>query len=266
MLSCEIYSAVFSICPNSMFVVDEVSWIPRMYHASTPAAQTPCRFSYSHNHVHNKVLRQQCLLFAFYQPFKHEAASQWMRTVDGKPHDILHSRKLLLFLLPAPPPPKNLFIFLLHPPLSLRCGLTAFDIGSEVGPPCGRVLVVPRSLVGGVVGGVMTDSSSPGGGVSPGPPPPLLSVSALSDITEEWDMCVESRLAVCFPNADERDEDCVGRCPVGEREGSKADPEVEGGDLCDCELDCTLRCMAPRSSNVFDGSMSMRLDSSEIAV
>lgn len=73
----------------------------------------------------------------------------------------------------------------------------------------------------------MTESCSPTGGLSG---PPLLSVSALSDAAE-CEIWVDNRAPLCRPKADDREDDCVGRCCCGgDREGLNVAAEVFGGD------------------------------------
>ena len=69
----------------------------------------------------------------------------------------------------------------------------------------GAELVVPKSLVGGVVGGVITESMSPGGGVFS--PPLLLSERTVSDLAEEFETSVDGRSALCLPSADDNEDD-----------------------------------------------------------
>lgn len=132
---------------------------------------------------------------------------------------------------------------LFHPPLSLRCGLKGCVVGAD---PMSRERLAPRSLLGGVVGGVMTDSFSPAAGLFPSPL--LVSVSALSDITEVFEAYVESlSWAACRPRPEDNADDCVGLCcDGGDRDGVKAEPEVVGGDLC--RFEGFLRCIPVLSS------------------
>ena len=89
--------------------------------------------------------------------------------------------------------------------------------------------LMPISVAGGVVGGVMAGSSAPGGLSGP-----LLSVNALSDIpdmAEECDRWVDSREPLCRFSAVESAEDWVGlRCCGGDRDGSNVTADVFGGD------------------------------------
>lgn len=77
---------------------------------------------------------------------------------------------------------------------------------------------------------------------------------------------MDNLVPACRPRAEERDDDCVGRFEVGEREASKLDADVVGGDRCD--LEGARRCIPWRSSKVNrEGSMeSSRPDNSDRAV
>lgn len=119
----------------------------------------------------------------------------------------------------------NSFMAFFHPPLSLRLVLAACTAAA---PLTWLIPPVPRSLVGGVVGGVMAGSCSAPGGLSG---PPLLSVNALSEIADECDRWVDRREPLCRLSAVDSADDCVEvRCCGGDRDGSKDTADVFGGE------------------------------------